>query len=249
MAMWRPWHGCHKCSPGCLNCYVYRGDARYGRDASQVYRTGEFDLPVRGRRDGSPRLAAGETVFTCLTSDFFVPDADAWRPRAWRMIRSRPDLMFFIITKRIARFEVGLPPDWGAGYGNVTIAVTCENQQKAQERLPLLRSLPIRHRQIMCEPLLEEMDLTPFLDGRIGGVTAGGESGENARLCRYAWIKSLAAQCARADVPFWFKQTGALFEKDGRLYRIPRREQHEQARRAGLSSPRADRYEEEQHET
>ena len=248
MAMWRPWHGCHRCSPGCLNCYVYRGDARYGRDASKVYRTGEFDLPVRGRRDGSPRLAAGETVFTCLTSDFFVEDADEWRPRAWRMIRSRPDLMFFIITKRIGRFAVGLPEDWGGGYGNVTIAVTCENQQKAAERVPQLLALPIRHRQIMCEPLLEEIDLTPWLSADIEGVTAGGESGESARLCRYDWVLSLARQCESAGVPFWFKQTGALFEKDGRLYRIPRREQHEQARRAGLTAARRS-MEEDEYET
>ena len=248
MAMWRPWHGCHKCSPGCLNCYVYRGDARYGRDASKVYRTGEYDLPVRGRRDGSPRLAAGEVVFTCLTSDFFVEDADEWRPRAWRMIRSRPDLMFFIITKRIGRFAVGLPEDWGEGYGNVTIAVTCENQQKASERLPQLLALPIRHRQIMCEPLLEEIDLTPWLSADIEGVTAGGESGESARLCRYDWVLSLARQCENAGVPFWFKQTGALFEKDGRLFRIPRREQHEQARRAGLTAARRS-MEEDEYET
>ena len=248
MAMWRPWHGCHRCSPGCLNCYVYRGDARYGRDASKVYRTGEYDLPVRGRRDGSPKLAAGEVVFTCLTSDFFLAEADEWRPRAWRMIRSRPDLMFFIITKRIGRFAVGLPEDWGGGYGNVTIAVTCENQQKAAERVPQLLALPIRHRQIMCEPLLEEIDLTPWLSADIEGVTAGGESGESARLCRYDWVLSLARQCESAGVPFWFKQTGALFEKDGRLYRIPRREQHEQARRAGLTAARRS-MEEDEYET
>lgn len=244
MANWRPWHGCHKCSPGCLNCYVYREDARYGRDPTKVYRTGEFDLPVRGRRDGSPRLAAGETVFTCLTSDFFVEEADDWRPRAWRMIRSRPDLMFFIITKRIARFEVGLPDDWGEGYGNVTVASTCENQRKADERLPILRALPIRHKRIVCEPLLEAVDLTPWLDARIEGVIAGGESGPGARLCRYDWILDLSRQCGAAGVPFWFKQTGALFEKDGRLYTIPRKHQHEQARRAGISTPRANRQEE-----
>jgi len=209
-----------------------------------VYRTGEFDLPVRGRRDGSPRLAAGETVFTCLTSDFFVEEADDWRPRAWRMIRSRPDLMFFIITKRIARFEVGLPDDWGEGYGNVTVASTCENQRKADERLPILRALPIRQKRIVCEPLLEAIDLTPWLDARIEGVIAGGESGPGARLCRYDWILDLSRQCGAAGVPFWFKQTGALFEKDGRLYTIPRKHQHEQARRAGISTPRANRQEE-----
>ena len=53
MASWNPWHGCHKTSPGCANCYVYRGDARRGLDASQVHRTKSYDLPLRHKRDGS----------------------------------------------------------------------------------------------------------------------------------------------------------------------------------------------------
>lgn len=247
MALWRPWHGCHKCSPGCLNCYVYRTDAKYGRDASKVALTKEYDLPTRGRRGGGPALPSGEVVYTCLTSDFFIEEADEWRPRAWRMMRARPDLMFYIITKRIERFAVALPEDWGEGYPNVTVAATCECQRKAAERLPLLLSLPIRHREIVCEPLLEALDLTPWLGPAIEGVIAGGESGENARLCRYGWVLALRDQCIEAGVPFSFKQTGANFEKDGRVYRIPRKFQHEQARRAGISMRRA--HEEEEHET
>ena len=228
-----------------MHCYVYRGDERYGRDATQVRTTREFDLPVRGRRDGTPSIPSGEIVFTCLTSDFFIEEADAWRVRAWRMIRSRPDLMFFIITKRIERFCVSLPEDWGEGYGNVTVAATCENQQKADERLPILLELPIRHREVICEPLLEGVDLSRHLaSGRLEGVLAGGESGPGARLCRYEWVTDLAGQCERAGVPFTFKQTGARFEKDGRVYDIPRPMQAEQARRAGLSTRRR-AYEEE----
>ena len=37
------------------------------------------------------------------------------------------------------------------------------------------------------------------------------------------------------NVSFWFKQTGAKFVKDGRLYHIPRQLQHSQARKAGLN--------------
>ena len=224
---------------------MYRGDERYGRDATQVRTTREFDLPVRGRRDGTPALAAGEVVFTCLTSDFFIEEADEWRVRAWRMIRARPDLMFYIITKRIERFAVSLPEDWGEGYGNVTVAATCENQRKADQRLPVLLGLPIRHKEVICEPLLEEIDLTKHLQtGRIEWVIAGGESGPQARLCRYEWVTELARQCRETGVPFTFKQTGAHFEKDGRVYDIPRAQQHEQARRAGISTKRQ-RYEEE----
>ena len=225
---------------------MYRGDERFGRDATQVRMTREFDLPVRGRRDGTPTLAAGEVVFTCLTSDFFIEEADEWRVRAWRMIRARPDLMFYIITKRIERFTVSLPEDWGVGYGNVTVAATCENQQKADQRLPVLLSLPIRHREVICEPMLESIDLTAHLQtGQVEAVIAGGESGPDARLCRYEWITDLARQCRDAGVPFIFKQTGAHFEKDGRLYNIPRRQQHEQAKRAGISTQRKS-YEEEE---
>lgn len=246
MTAWRPWHGCHRCSPGCQNCYVYRGDARFGRDASQVRTTREFDLPVRGRLGSEPSIPSGETVYTCLTSDFFIEEADAWRPRAWRLIRTRPDLMFYIITKRIERFSVALPEDWGEGYGNVTLAVTCENQQKADERIPALLNLPLRHRELVLEPLLGPVDILRYLmDGRIEGVTAGGESGEGARLCRYEWMLGLARQCRDADVPFTFKQTGANFEKDGRVYRIPRAQQLEQARRAGISTRRTAESEEE----
>ena len=33
---WNPWHGCHKCSEGCQNCFVYVLDQRYGRDTNKV---------------------------------------------------------------------------------------------------------------------------------------------------------------------------------------------------------------------
>ena len=46
-----------------------------------------------------------------MISDFFIGEADPWREEAWRMIRERTDLHFFIVTKRIDRFTVGLPGD------------------------------------------------------------------------------------------------------------------------------------------
>ena len=70
--------------------------------------------------------------------------------------------------------------------------------------------------------------------GMCGGcrVTVGGESGEQARLCRWEWVTSLAAQCRAANVPFVFKQTGTFFEKGGICYKIPRALQHAQAKKA-----------------
>ncbi|NLN45549.1 MAG: DUF5131 family protein [Clostridiaceae bacterium] len=234
---WNPWHGCHKISPGCAHCYVYRHDARYERDAADVRKNADFGLPVRRDRSGHFKIPPGELVYTCFTSDFFLEDADAWRKEAWDMIRMRDDLSFFLITKRIHRFAVNLPADWGEGYPHVSIATTVENQDRVDFRMPLYLVAPIRHKSIVCEPLLERIDLTPYLSDEIEHVTVGGESGNEARLCRYEWVLDIREQCRQRGIPFHFKQTGALFEKDGYTYRVPREHQHKQAQKAGINLP------------
>lgn len=235
MALWNLWHGCHKISPGCQNCYVYRQDARHGKDSSVVTKTASFDLPVKRDRYKNYKLPSGSIVYTCFTSDFFLEDADSWRAEAWGMIRTRSDLRFLFITKRIHRFYECIPADWGDGYPNVAICCTAENQDRADFRLPIFLSAPIRHKEIICEPLLERIDLSAYLGPQIKGVTAGGESGPDARPCNYDWILDLREQCVRAGVPFRFKQTGKRFIKDGKMYLIERKYQHSQAKRAGIN--------------
>ena len=133
-----------------------------------------------------------------------IEEADEWREDAWLMIHRRSDLHFFMITKRPERIAQCLPEDWGDGYENVTICCTMENQRRADERLPLYRELPIRHKSIIC------------------------------RVCDYDWVLNIREQCIKSNVPFHFKQTGAHFRKDGRLYNIPRNQQMAQAHRAGI---------------
>ncbi len=235
MAIWNPWHGCHKISEGCLNCYMFRRDASVGRVSTIVQKTADFSLPVRRKRDGSYAVPPGERVYACMTSDFFVEEADIWRAEIWDMIRERRDLCFTVITKRIDRFRVGLPGDWGDGWEHVTLCATCENQRRADERLPLLLSLPLRHREMICEPMLEAIDARKHLSsGLIERVICGGESGDAARPCRYEWILSMREQCVENRVPFRFKQTGANFFKDGKQYAVPRKYQEAQARKAGI---------------
>ena len=237
MSIWNPWHGCHKISAGCANCYVYRRDESIGKDASIVSKTGDYNLPLKHNRQGSYKLdPEGGVVYTCMTSDFFLEEADAWRQGCWDMIRQRQDLHFHIITKRIDRFAECLPPDWDDGWENVTICSTCENQDRADHRLPIFLGLPIRHREIICEPMLEEIDLTKYLaTGLIEHVTCGGESGENARRCDFRWIQEVRRECIRCGVPFTFKQTGAVFVKDGKVYHIDRKLQMAQAKKSGYS--------------
>ena len=231
---WNPWHGCRKISEGCRHCYVYRQDARHGLASDEVRRTAAFDLPVRRSRDGRFRIPARETVYTCFTSDFLVEEADPWRAEAWEMIRLRHDLRFFFITKRIDRLAAALPPDWGDGFEHVAVGCTVENQTEADRRLPLFLEAPLRHRIIIGAPLLGPLDLTPYLPAAIEEVSVGGESGSDARLCDYDWVRAIRDQCVTAHVPFRFHQTGARLLKEGRLYRIPRDRQHEQARKAGI---------------
>lgn len=238
MSEWNPWHGCTKISEGCRNCYVYRRDQEFGRDPSTVKKTMSYDLPIRRRQNGSFVLSpSGGTVFTCFTSDFFHPDADVWREEIWSFMRMRPDLKFFFVTKRPDRFSVGLPADWGEGFDNVYICCTCENQEMADKRLPQFLELPIKHKSIICEPMLEMVDLQPYFKKYgdfIEQVTCGGESGANARIFSYEWALALREQCMEHGINFRFKQTGSAFEKDGRLYLIKRREQVVQASKAGI---------------
>lgn len=235
---WNPWHGCHKLSAGCQHCYVYRRDARYNKAADVVTKNSSFYLPVQHARDGSYKVPPGSYVWTCFTSDFLVPDADAWREEAWRMMRVRSDCTFLFITKRIDRLMDCVPPDWGEGYPNVRITCTVENQAMADYRLPIYLAAPIRWKSLACEPLLTDIDLTPYLNESIRLVVAGGESGDEARICKYDWILHIREQCVAANVPFYFKQTGANFVKDGKRYRIRRALQSSQAHKANIDTGR-----------
>lgn len=236
MASWNPWHGCRKISAGCLNCYVYRIDARHGKDSSVVTKNADFDLPVRKNRKGEYKLQPDREgiVYTCFTSDFFLDEADEWRIEAWKMIRLRSDLTFLIITKRIHRFYECIPDDWGDGYDNVMICSTVENQDRADYRLPILLKAPIKHKMIICEPLLTDIDLVEYLYPSIEGVIVGGESGNEARICDYEWVLHIRQQCITAEIPFHFKQTGANFKKGDKIYRILKKDQHMQAAKANI---------------
>lgn len=75
------------------------------------------------------------------------------------MIKERPDLQFIFLTKRIERFLSVVPEDWGDEYENVTIGVSVENQARADQRLGILQELPIKHKNIICQPLIEEVTI------------------------------------------------------------------------------------------
>ncbi|MBR3734764.1 MAG: DUF5131 family protein [Lachnospiraceae bacterium] len=142
--------------------------------------------------------------------------------------------------KRPERIADHLPGSWGTGWEHITIAVTCENRDMIDKRLPVYLSLPLFHHSVMIEPMLSAVDLRPYIekyktaDGApvIRHVSVGGESGPGARVCDYDWVKDVHAQCIENGITFYYHQTGARLLKDGKLYNIPRRIQHSQAHRA-----------------
>ncbi|MDD4773350.1 MAG: DUF5131 family protein [Eubacteriales bacterium] len=220
---WEPWTGCYPASDGCKYCYFYGPySKRYGQNT--VVKTDEFYKPVEtvympNKKITKYKLQSGKTVNTCFATDFFLPEADEWRAEAWSIIKQRPDLTFLFLTKRIDRFTVSLPDDWFSGYDNVRIGCTVENQETADFRLPLYISCPIKHRWIVCSPLLGKINLSPYLHG-VENVRVGGESGREARVCDYEWVLDIKQQCANAGISFIFDGTGSHFLKDGIIHNV-----------------------------
>lgn len=151
------WTGCVKVSKACRFCYMYRDKERYGVDPKKVLRT----------KDNTFRQALnwkeGKKIFTCSWSDFFIEEADQWREDAWKIIKSTPQHTWQILTKRPERIKQCLPADWAEGYDNVWLGVSVEDQQRAQERIPILTDIPAKVRFLSCEPLLEYIDLEKWL--------------------------------------------------------------------------------------
>lgn len=232
MSMWNPWRGCKKCSEGCLYCYIHKGDAKRGIDTSDIVKTKDFPKPTERLKNGSYKMKPG-MVYTCFSTDFLIEEADLWRTECWKMIKERGDCTFLFLTKRIERFMECIPEDWADGYDNVVVCCTIENQENADKKLSVFRNLPIKHKCITAQPLLEQIDIEQYL-GYIELVVVGGESDCNARPLDYAWVLDIREQCVRRNVSFEFRQCGTHFIKDGKQYRLQTRDLCSQARKAGI---------------
>lgn len=235
--IWNPWHGCIKKSEGCQNCYMYFLDRKRNADGAKIYRVkNNFFYPLQRNTDGTYKIKSGECLRVCLTSDFFLAEADKWRDQAWEIIKQRPDVGFFLLTKRPERVAEHLPQDWGNGWDNVFFSVTAENQKRADERLPLLMDLPFKHKGVMTAPFIGEISLLKWLkSGKIEQVIAGGENYDGQRILQYEWVKKLYDECRQNNVTFCFIETGTKFAKDGKIYTLlNKRLQSEMAFKSGL---------------
>lgn len=238
MAIWNPWRGCKRYSDGCRYCYIHKGDQKRKVDTSQIIKTKDFYKPVEKSKNGLYKMKSG-LVYVCFSSDFLIEDADIWRQECWKMIKERQDCTFLFLTKRIERFMKCVPDDWEDGYENVVIGCTIENQKNADLKLSIYKDLPICHKGITAQPLLEKINIEKYLEN-IEWVVVGGESDQNARPLDYNWVLDIREQCIRKNVSFEFRQCGTNFIKDGKLYRLKTKDLCSQARRANINTHRVE---------
>lgn len=157
MKSWNPWHGCTKYSEGCANCYMYALDEarRVPERSSVIVKTKSFTKPLAKNRHKVFKIPAGYCLRVNMTSDTFLEEADGWRDEMWRIIKSRPDVRFHILTKRVPRIAAHLPEDWGEGYENVEFNISCENQRAFDERWPTFEAIPAKHKGMNLAPFDE----------------------------------------------------------------------------------------------
>lgn len=235
--IWNPWHGCLKKSEGCANCYMYFLDKQRNQDGSRIFKVkNNFYYPLSKDKNGNFKIKSGEQLRVCMTSDFFLEEADVWRDEAWSIMKQRPDVIFFLLTKRPECVANHLPKDWGNGWENIFFNTTCENQKRADERIPILFDLPFKHKGIMVAPFIGSVSIKQYLSkGVIEQVIACGENYEGSRPLNYDWVKSLYDECVEANTTFCFMETGTNFIKDGKLYNMPSKQlQSQMAFKSGL---------------
>jgi len=105
----------------------------------------------------------------------------------------------------------------------IWLGVSAENQEAADERIPVLLETPAAVRFVSAEPLLGPVAFHCLFSARhslddapLDWIICGGESGPGARPCALEWLESIVKQGREADVPIFVKQMGAFVVSEQR---------------------------------
>lgn len=204
---WSPITGCTAVSAGCENCYARRMAnrlrGRYGYPQDEPFKVtlhaDRLDQPLYWRK---PRR-----IFVCSMGDLFHKHVPSYfmnevLVRCVRQSRHQ----FLLLTKRPERM-LKCFSTMEKIHPNLWLGVSVENQETADERIPILLQIPAAVRFVSVEPMLGPVDInrdwhTPVIDW----VICGAETGPGARPMDIQWAYSLGDQCVDADVPFFFKK-------------------------------------------
>jgi protein gp37 len=215
-----PWIGCQKVSPGCDHCYAETmmdhrfHKVQWGPHGNRV-RTSvtNWGQPFKWARDAASRGKSAR-VFCASLADVFDNKIDrVWRTDLFDLIRMTPELDWLLLTKRPENIRKMLPGDWKAGYGNVWLGTTAEDQKHYDHRWPILRAIPAKVHFISYEPALGPLQIESESSGdHPDWIICGGESGTGARYMKSKWARNLMNECQRLDVSFFMKQMTAKQE-------------------------------------
>jgi protein gp37 len=224
-ATWNPVRGCTRITPGCDHCYAERFAERFRGVKRHPYEQG-FDLRLVPEKLAEPlRWKTPKMVFVNSMSDLFHKDVPEDYAEAVCRVMERANWHTYqVLTKRSSRMRSLLQGRlrFAAALPHVWWGVSVEDRAHGLPRVEHLRQAPAAVRFLSVEPLLEDLgDVN--LEG-IHWVIVGGESGPGSRPMRKEWVLSLRDRCARAAVPFFFKQWGGVHKGkagraiDGRTY-------------------------------
>jgi protein gp37 len=201
---WSPVTGCSKISTGCTNCYAERMARRLAGRAGYPEAPNHFDVTTRPDRLDQPlRWKKPSKIFACSMSDLFHEDVpfefieDVFTVmvacnglHTFQVLTKRPERMreFYASYQYLASEQFAKNP-----YSNIHIGVSVENQQAADERIPILLEIPAVVRFASVEPMLGPVDLDEFVDCR-------------RRPMELEWAVDLVSQCNAASKPVFVKQ-------------------------------------------
>lgn len=163
--------GCVKVSRGCKNCYAEAFSKRTGNDVwgadkpRRIFEQNHWDEPRSWNYSASVK-GIREKVFCGSMCDVFEdhPTVNKEREKLWQLIyMTQSNLDWQLLTKRPENIKRFLPPDWGKGWPNVWLGTSVENQEAANQRVPILLDIPARVRFLSCEPLVGSIDLSDFI--------------------------------------------------------------------------------------
>ncbi|NIX55327.1 MAG: DUF5131 family protein [candidate division Zixibacteria bacterium] len=152
----------------------------------------------------------------------------------------RTDILTHGINAKKCLYESKIVTERRWPLPNVWLGVSVENQAYADERVPILLSIPAAVRFVSVEPMLEPIDAIQLRcrdcgysqrdedihwdhhlcggDGWINWVICGSENGPGARPMDLDWARNLRDQCVDVGVPFFYKGNKRDRLLDGRTW-------------------------------
>lgn len=238
---WNVVSGCTPASPGCTHCWAQAMHNRFsGRPFSEVTLHPErLAEPLHWRKP--------QTVFVANMGDLFHPAVPfEFIAATWAAMILAPQHTFLVLTKRPERMRqvvrdshfydavlsaaegfrdkcprllmIGISNPSTVPPTNVWLGTTAEDQERANERIPLLLATSAAHRWVSLEPLLGAIDLTDLTvreefsewrGAKLDQVIVGGEAGPSARPCNLGWLRDIVGQCDAAGTACFVKQLGS----------------------------------------